>query len=87
MYRSVNGSPAENLRKVVELMGGVASLFGEDDMVLIKPNAQWWNQGATNLAALSAFVDLIMERPGGFREGSGHRGELPLGEFAIDVDR
>jgi hypothetical protein len=67
VYRSVNGSPPENLRKVVELMGGIHALFGEDDVVLIKPNAQWWNQGATNLAALSAFVDLIMERPGGFR--------------------
>jgi hypothetical protein len=67
VYRSVNGSPPENLRKVVELMGGIHTLFGEDDVVLIKPNAQWWNQGATNLAALSAFVDLIMERPGGFR--------------------
>jgi hypothetical protein len=67
VYRSVNGSPPENLRKVVALMGGVDTLFGEDDVVLIKPNAQWWNQGATNLAALSTFVDLIMERPGGFR--------------------
>jgi hypothetical protein len=67
VYRSVNGTPPENLRKVVELMGGIRALFGEDDVVLIKPNAQWWNQGATNLAALSAFVDLIMERPGGFR--------------------
>lgn len=74
VYRSFDGTPAENLRKVVELMGGISTLFGEDDVILIKPNAQWWNQGATNLAALSTFVDLIMERPGGFR------GEVVIGE-------
>lgn len=82
VYRSVNGTPPENLRKAVELMGGIGKLFGEDDVVLIKPNAQWWNQGATNLAALSAFVDLIMERPGGFRgevvvAENCHRGSSP----------
>jgi len=82
VYRTVNGSPAENVRKVVEMMGGIAKLFGEDDIVLIKPNAQWWNQGATNLAALSTFVDLIMERPGGFQgevviAENCHRGNSP----------
>ena len=82
VYRSVNGSPPENLRKVIELMGGINIVFGEDDVVLIKPNAQWWNQGATNLAALSAFVDLIMERPRGFRgevviAENCHRGNSP----------
>lgn len=82
VYRAVNGTPAENLRKVVEMMGGVGTHFGEDDVVLIKPNAQWWNQGATNLAALSTFVELIMERPGGFRgevviAENCHRGNSP----------
>jgi hypothetical protein len=35
---------------------------------------------------LSTFVDLIMERPGGFR-GSGHRGELPSWQFPMDIHR
>jgi hypothetical protein len=82
VYRSVNGSPPENLRKVVEMIGGVETLSGEDDVVLIKPNAQWWNQGATNLAALSTFVELIMGRAGGFRgevviAENCHRGNSP----------
>jgi hypothetical protein len=34
--------------------------------VVIKPNVQWWNQGAPNLLALKTFVDMIMDRPGGF---------------------
>lgn len=82
VYRAVNGSPEQNLAKIIELSGGIESCIGKDDIVLIKPNVQWWNQGAPNLQALSAFVDLIMTRPGGF-EGevviaeNCHRGTAP----------
>jgi hypothetical protein len=74
LYRSVNGTPRENLAKVFDLMGGVGKFVGQDDLVVIKPNAQWWNQGAPNLSALKMLVELIMERPGGFR------GEVVLAE-------
>ena len=74
IYRGTNGSPAMNLAKVIEMMGRIENVIGPDDVVVIKPNVQWWNQGAPNLAALKAFVDLIMERPGGFR------GEVVLAE-------
>ena len=66
LYRAINGSPAENLSKVIELMGGIEKIIGEDDIVVIKPNVQWWNQGAPNLGAVKVFADLIMDRPGGF---------------------
>ena len=66
LYRAVNGSPAENIEKTIELMGGIEKLIGADDIVVIKPNIQWWNQGVPNLLALKTFVDLVMERPGGF---------------------
>ena len=74
VYRAVNGSPSENLGKVFELMGGVEKLIGSHDVVLIKPNAQWWNQGAPSLSAMHAFINLIMNRPGGFN------GEVVLAE-------
>ncbi len=74
LFRVVNGHPSENMRKVLELMGGVEKLVAKDDVVVIKPNVQWWNQGAPNLAALKAFVDAVMARPGGFR------GEVVLAE-------
>jgi hypothetical protein len=67
IYRSVNGSPSENMTQVIDLMGGAEKLIGPEDIVLIKPNVQWWNQGAPNLAALKRFVDLVMERPSGFK--------------------
>jgi hypothetical protein len=82
VYRCTNGTPDQNLRKLVELMGGVNAIIGPDDIVLIKPNVQWWNQGATNLLALKTLVELIMERPAGFRgevivTENVHRGSRP----------
>jgi hypothetical protein len=66
IYRAVNGTPAENLTKVIGLIGGIEKIIGSNDVALIKPNVRWWNQGASNLLALKTFVDLIMERVGGF---------------------
>lgn len=82
VYRAVNGRPAENLEKVLSLMGGVEALFGDEDVVILKPNLQWYNQGAPNIAAMARLVTLIMERPGGFRgevvlTENTHRGAKP----------
>jgi hypothetical protein len=74
VFRAVNGRPADNVEKVLSLMGGVETLFGADDIVILKPNLQWYNQGAPNIAAMERLVALIMERPGGFR------GEIVLAE-------
>ena len=82
VYRALNGGPAVNLQKVIDLIGGIEGIIGADDIVVIKPNVQWWNQGAPNLAALKTFVDLIMNRPGGFKgevvvAENCHRGPTP----------
>jgi hypothetical protein len=74
LYRAINGKPADNLAKVIELIGGVEKNIGTDDVVLIKPNLQWWNHGAPNLSALKMFVDLVMSRTGGFN------GEIVIAE-------
>jgi len=74
LYRVCNGSPAATMIQLVDMMGGAGALFGPDDIVIIKPNVQWWNQGAPNLCALKTFIDLIMERRGGFS------GEVIIGE-------
>jgi len=82
LYRSVNGNPSENISKVMELMGGTEKIFGSDDIIIIKPNLQWWNQGAPNIACVSTLISMIMERPGGFRgevvvAENNHRGAQP----------
>lgn len=83
LYRSVSGTPKTNLEKVVELYGGIERIVGKYDIVLLKPNLQWWNHGATNLESFQTFVDLIFARSGGF-EGevvlteNVHRGSDPF---------
>lgn len=82
VYRAVNGTPAENMERVLELMGGIDQFVGNNDVVMLKPNAQWWNQGAPNLAAIKALVDCIMKRSGGFQgevvfAENCHRGASP----------
>jgi hypothetical protein len=54
------------MEKVLAMMGGVENLIGADDIVIVKPNLQWFNQGAPNIAAVDRLVTLIVERPGGF---------------------
>ena len=66
IFRSVGGSPEDNLEKVLEIGGGIARLVEENAVVVIKPNVQWWNQGAPHPGALRRLVDSIMSRPGGF---------------------
>lgn len=82
IYRVINGGPERNLKKLLELMGGIENLVGKADIVIIKPNVQWWNQGAPNLLTLYTFIKLIMERPGGFNgevvvAENCHRGNHP----------
>jgi hypothetical protein len=67
VFRAVNGSPPENMEKIISMMGGVETLFGSDDIIIIKPNLQWHNQGAPNISALNRLIVLIMEMKNGFR--------------------
>jgi hypothetical protein len=63
IHISKGGSPEENIKKVIENMGGITNFIKGDDIVIIKPNAQWWNQGRTNLAAIKGFIDLVLDIP------------------------
>lgn len=64
IYIAKNGTPQQNIEKVIEMMGGIQRFIGKDDIVILKPNAQWWNQGRTNLAAMKGFIDLVLNIPG-----------------------
>jgi hypothetical protein len=82
LYRSINGTPEDNIKKIVEMLGGISRIVGHDDVVVIKPNGQWWNQGAPNLSAVKTFIELVMDQDGGFHgeiiiAENCHRGESP----------
>lgn len=73
LYLAKNGTPQQNVTKVMEMMGGIQKFIGPKDVVLLKPNCQWWNQGRTNLAAMKGFIDLVLGIPG-------FEGEIIIGE-------
>jgi len=58
------GTPAANIDTVLGKLGGIGSVVGADDVVIIKVSAQWWNQGMTNVAAVKRTIEQILERPG-----------------------
>lgn len=82
VHRALNGNPEQNLIRVINDIGGIEKVMGADDIVVIKPNVQWWNQGGPNLMCLKTFVDLVMDFPGGFNgevviAENNHRGSSP----------
>ncbi len=58
------GTAKENMRRLLASVGGVESFVGNDDIVLLKPNAQWWNQGMSNTDALGVLIEEILEIEG-----------------------
>lgn len=73
VFVAKNGTAQENVATVIEMMGGIRRFIGPKDIVILKPNAQWWNQGRTNLAAMKGFIDLVLDRPD-------FEGEIIIGE-------
>lgn len=73
VYKSHDGSAEENTRKVIGMMGGIETIIAPTDIVILKPNGQWWNQGTTNTNSMKAFIELILDIPG-------FAGEIIIGE-------
>jgi hypothetical protein len=61
-----NGTAVTNVQNVLALAGGIQRFVGYDDVVVLKPNGQWPNQGYTHTLCLKALIDVILNRPGGF---------------------
>lgn len=64
VYLARNGTPQQNIAKTIELVGGIESLISPNDIVVLKPNAQWWSQGMTNTDAMQGFIDMVLAIPG-----------------------
>jgi uncharacterized protein (DUF362 family) len=57
-------TPEENVRNIFSMTGGIGDLIGPSDIVVLKPNSQWWHQGTTNTDAMKGFIDLVLGIPG-----------------------
>ncbi len=67
IYIAKNGTPEENVNKVIQMkFGSIEQFIGYDDVVIINPNGQWHSQGATNCETIMGLINLVLNRPGGF---------------------
>ncbi|MBA4366809.1 MAG: hypothetical protein C0403_04135 [Desulfobacterium sp.] len=66
-------TPENNIKRVMKVMGGCEKFIGIDDIVILKPNAQWWHHGTTNTNNMKGFIELVF----GIR---GFQGEVIIAE-------
>lgn len=59
-----NGTVKENINKLLELAGGITKYIEPTDVVVLKCNAQWPNQGYTNTECIKHVIDAILSIPG-----------------------
>lgn len=62
VYLVKNGDCFQNIQKLWQLMDSSA-LIGKDDVVVIKANGQWPNQGYTHTGCIKAVIDEILAIP------------------------
>jgi hypothetical protein len=64
VYLVKNGDCFQNIAKLWELMGGVGKYISATDIVVIKANGQWPNQGYSHTGCIKAVIDAILQIPG-----------------------
>jgi hypothetical protein len=66
IYESQNGTPEQNMAKVLERMGGIETLIGKNDIVIIKPNGQQIGHNMSNTNTIKEYIDQVLSI-GGFK--------------------
>ena len=66
IYVARRCTPVNNVESAIALAGGIQQFVGRDDVVVLKPNGQWPNQGYTHTQMMKALIDAILNRPGGY---------------------
>src|SRR5690242_17555906 len=65
VYVVKNGADCfQNMAKLWQLLGGPARFINPTDVVVIKANGQWQNQGYTHTGCIKAVIDSILQIPG-----------------------
>jgi hypothetical protein len=63
VYKVKNGDCFQNTAKLWEMLDGPAKYIGANDIVVIKCNAQWPNQGYTHTGCIKGVIDTILQIP------------------------
>lgn len=73
IYESKNGTPEQNMAKVLEMLGGIETIINKNDIVIIKPNGQQIRHSMTNTNTIKEFIDQVVNI-------SGFNGEIIIAE-------
>ncbi|BBO81286.1 hypothetical protein DSCO28_18520 [Desulfosarcina ovata subsp. sediminis] len=73
VFKIIGGTAEENMACLIEQIGGIENIIGKNDIVVLKPNAQWTMQGMTNTDAMKAFIEVVLE-------SKGYQGEIIIAE-------
>lgn len=60
IYESQNGTPEQNMSKVLEMLGGIEAIIDKNDIVIIKPNGQQVKHNMTNTNTIKEFIDRVL---------------------------
>lgn len=60
IYESKNGTPEQNMAKVLEMLGGIETIINKNDIVIIKPNGQQIKHSMTNTNTIKEFIDQVL---------------------------
>jgi len=60
VYKVQNGTYSQNISMLLSMMGGIGQFISPTDVVVIKGNAQWPNQGYTHTGCIKAVIDSIL---------------------------
>jgi hypothetical protein len=63
VYKVKNGDHLTNTAKLWDMLDGPAKYIGATDIVVIKANAQWPNQGYTHTGCIKGIIDKILAIP------------------------
>lgn len=64
VYLVKNGDCFQNIAKLWQMLDGPARHIAPTDVVVIKANAQWPNQGYTHTGCIKAVIDQVLQIPG-----------------------
>ena len=64
IYKAMDLDITRLTQRLISGIGGIESLVGKQDIVVLKVNSQWWNQGMTNTDVLKSFIEQVLSVSG-----------------------
>ncbi|MCJ8502103.1 DUF362 domain-containing protein [Desulfatitalea alkaliphila] len=64
VYLAQGDTPENNMAAILDALGGIEQFIGPEDIIILKPNSQWWAQGMTNTNTMKAFMETVLAIPG-----------------------